>query len=203
MLILDNYKLSEHELSRFRVEALFENNQNNRNCIYAHDFKGKSGSPYKSLEDPSITCEEEMLLEECESPEIQFRVIYKASNGEFCCSGSSKDLTIVIDMEISTVTDAFDDFLQSGSARLEENELRRQPSGRIVYSGIGDVSLHDVAIAKAANGVIVCFNVSLEKHAMKECDVSFVYSFIIFFLTAQFLEIQNKSSISRENSRYN
>lgn len=90
----------------------------------------------------------------------------------FCCCDSPKFLNVVVDMEISTVTDAFDDFIHDGFAHLKQSDLRRLPSGRIVYSGIGDVSLHDVAIAKAANGVIVCFNVSVEKHAMKECEVS-------------------------------
>lgn len=82
MQTLDNYKLSESELSRFRVEALFENNRNNRNCIYAHDYIGKSELTCDSEKDTSTMSEEDTRLEESESPEMQFRVIYKASNGE-------------------------------------------------------------------------------------------------------------------------
>lgn len=77
-------------------------------------------------------------------------------------------------MEISTVTDAFEDFMENDPAFQNQNNTFKKAlsGGKIVYSGIGDVNLHDVAIAKAANGVIVCFNVGVEKHARKECDVS-------------------------------
>jgi translation initiation factor IF-2 len=43
---------------------------------------------------------------------------------------------------------------------------------RIILAGVGNVIGHDVAVAQAANAVIVTYNVGVEKNALKEMKVS-------------------------------
>ena len=81
-------------------------------------------------------------------------------------------------MEVGTIQDACDDIMQSFFEKLEAEEnpmtflTSKSLPHRIVHSGVGSISLHDVVLAKAANRIIVSYDVQdIEKHALSEIQV--------------------------------
>jgi hypothetical protein len=79
------------------------------------------------------------------------------------------------DIEVGTIQDVYADEIEHGDSSIISPM-------RIILAGVGQVTGHDVAVAQAAQAVIVTYNVGVEKTALKEMKVrcsSFFFSPLI------------------------
>eukprot|EP01034_Spumella_vulgaris_P028198 gene28198-35014_t len=146
------YAISDATAKHYRLEDAYERVKNS----VEYHRKRALAEEGSDADDESIATaaetveEEEEEEEEVEDDPLECRVLVKADTG-------------MGNLSLGTILDARDE----AAARFEENPTENRPPNRVVFSGVGDVTLRDVTIAQAANALIVTYGVGIELEAAR------------------------------------
>ena len=104
----------------------------------------------------------------------------------FCgdsCSNTNIDDWFLLDIEISTIHDVYEDELNAAAKIPSSQEGKQKKFGpkKIIFSGVGQLSFKDTELARLGQATLLCYNVGIDKLALQNLKVSQTFDFKLSF----------------------